>query len=124
MGTKKWNVISEISARYTFFGLSTKSLETKGFTSVRTYVRMYVTRLLENRSLLFSETLQFVRACKREKNVPSNFFFIFPFCPFWPKTVQHWPFWPKCPKREVFRIFFSIPNYVLIFPNFVFQAIS
>ena len=37
--------------------------------SVRTCVRTYATLLLENRSLLFSETLQLFRACKREKNV-------------------------------------------------------
>ena len=41
--------------------------------SVRACVRKCVTRLLENRSLLFSETLQLVRAFKREKNVPSAF---------------------------------------------------
>ena len=45
--------------------------------SVRASVRTCVTRLLENRSLLFSETLQLVRACKREKNVPSTFLIIF-----------------------------------------------
>ena len=32
---------------------------------VRACVRLSITRLLENRSLLFSETLQLVRACKR-----------------------------------------------------------
>ena len=35
--------------------------------SVRPSVRTYVTLLLENRSLLFSETLQLVRACKGGK---------------------------------------------------------
>ena len=49
---------------------------------VRPSVRMYVTLLLENRSLLFSETLQLVRACKWEKNVPSAFL----------KKLAFWPF--------------------------------
>ena len=40
---------------------------------VRASICPYVTLLLENRSLLFSETLQLVRACKCEKNVPSAF---------------------------------------------------
>ena len=40
---------------------------------VRASVRPCVTLLLENRLLLFSETLQLVRACKCEKNVPSAF---------------------------------------------------
>ena len=69
---------------------------------VRPYVRTYVTLLLENRSLLFSETLQLVRACKCEKNVPSAFLKKFPFCRFWPKTVQNCPFWPKIPKNGGF----------------------
>ena len=65
------------------FGLSTNwSLETLGVTSVRSsvrtfvrsYVRTSVTRFLGNRSLLFSETLQLVRAFRCEKNVPSVFF--------------------------------------------------
>ena len=72
---------------------------------VRPYVRACVTRLLENGSLFFSETLQLVRACKREKNVPSAFLKKIPFCPFWPKTVQNWPFWPKMPKIGGFSLF-------------------
>ena len=39
-------------------------------------MRSLVTRFLGNRSLLFSETLELVRACKCEKNVPSAFFII------------------------------------------------
>ena len=54
---------------FLIFGLSTKSLETLGVV----FVRACVTRFLGNCSLLFSETLQLVRACKREKNVPSSF---------------------------------------------------
>ena len=49
------------------FGLSAKLRIPK---DSRPFVRPCVTRLLENRSLLFSATLQLVRACKREKNVP------------------------------------------------------
>ena len=41
------------------------------------YVRTSARLILGNRSLLFSETLQLVRACKREKNVPSAFLIIF-----------------------------------------------
>ena len=40
-------------------------------------MRMYVTLLLENSLLLFSETLQLVRAFKRDKNVPRAFLIIF-----------------------------------------------
>ena len=43
-----------------FVGLSTKSLETLGVTSVRPFVRPLVTRFLVNRSLLFSETILLV----------------------------------------------------------------
>jgi hypothetical protein len=41
--------------------------------SPRSSIRSLVTDFLENRSLLFSETLQLVRAYKRDKNVPSAF---------------------------------------------------
>ena len=44
---------------------------------VRAYVRLCVTPFLGNRSLLFSEALQLVRAFKREQNVPSAFLIIF-----------------------------------------------
>ena len=60
-------------------------------------VRSYATLFLGNRSLLFSETLQWVRACRCEKNVPSAFLIIF--------TCPKWPFLPKWPKMEVFCIF-------------------
>ena len=87
-------------------------------TYVHTYVRTCVTRLLENRSLLFSETFQLVKACKCEKNVPSAFLKKFPFCPFWPKTVQNWPFWAKMPKNGGFSHFFTIRS--LEFCNFLY----
>ena len=67
-------------------------------------------------SLLFSETLQLVRACKQEKNVPSAFLKKFPFCPFWPISVQNWPFWSKMPKNGSFLHFSqSIHQNLLIF---------
>ena len=61
------------------FGLSTNwSLRPQeSRLSVRSSVRSSVTLFLGNRSLLFSETLQLVRACKFEKNVPSAFLIIF-----------------------------------------------
>ena len=58
----------------------------------------------------FSETLQLVRACKCEKNVPSAYLKKFRFRPFWPKTSKIGHFGPKCPKMEVFRIFIGIPS--------------
>ena len=46
--------------------------------------------------LLFSETLQLIRAFNSEKNVPIAFLKKIPFCPFWPKIVQNWPFGWMC----------------------------
>ena len=60
-----------------FWSLDQLVVETLGVASVRTSVSSYVctcaTLFLGNRSLLFSETLQLVRACRCEKNVPSAF---------------------------------------------------
>ena len=63
---------------------------------------MYITRFLENRSLLFSETLQLVRTQKGGKNVPSAFLIIFnvlailakncPKLPFLAQNDQKWRF--------------------------------
>ena len=75
------------------FGLSTKSLETLGVTSVRTSVRTSVTRFLGNRSLLFSETLQLVRAFRCEKNVPSAFLKIFTVLAILAKNWSKWAIW-------------------------------
>ena len=77
---------------------------------MRPCVCMYVTLLLENRSLLFSETLQLVRACKCEKNVPSAFLKNSHFAHFGQKLSKMGHFGPKCPKMEVFRIFLGIPS--------------
>ena len=57
--------------------LSAKSLETLGVASVHASVRSYVTLFLGNLSLLFSETLQLVRACRCEKNVLQALFYNF-----------------------------------------------
>ena len=83
--------------------------------SVRMFVRSYVRNAFSRKPFItFSETLQLVRACKREKNVPSAFLKKFPF---WPKTVPKiGHFGPKCPKMEVFRIFSqSLHQNLLIF---------
>ena len=56
-----------------------------------------------NCSLLFWNFA--IRARKCLKNFPSTFSKKFPFCPYWPKTVQNWPFFPKI---EFFCIFFPI----------------
>ena len=55
-------------------------------------VRTSVTRFLGNRSLLFSETLQLVRACRCEKNVPSAFLKIFTVLVILAKNCPKWPF--------------------------------
>ena len=68
--------------------------------SICTSVRTYVTRLLENRSLLFSETLQSVRACKCEKNVPSAFLKN----PVLVNSVKIWNLSPKYPKCMFFTL--------------------
>ena len=70
---------------------------------VRPSVRPCVTLLLENRSLLFSKTLQSVRACKCEKNVPSAFLKKIPVLPILAKNcpelvilAQKWRFFAIC----------------------------
>ena len=79
--------------------------------SIRTCVRASVTLLLESHSLLFSETLQLVRACKGGKNVPSNFLRKNPVSPIFAKNCPKLLFFSsKCPKMEVFRIFLVIPS--------------
>ena len=78
-------------------------------------VHSYVTQFLENLSLLFSETLQLVRACKRDKNVPSAFLKNSRFSHFGQKLTKIGHFGLKCPKLEVFA-FFTILS--LEFPIF------
>ena len=77
---------------------------------VRPFVRPLVTQFLENRSLLFSETLQLVRACKRDKNVPSAFLKKITICPFWPKTVQNWS--PNSTFWWFFNLYFDHFSYL------------
>ena len=60
-----------------FWSLDQLVVETFGVASVRACVRTSATLFLGNRSLLFSETLQLVRACKRKKHVTSAFWIIF-----------------------------------------------
>ena len=57
------------------------------------FVRSSVTLFLGNRSLLFSETLQLVRACKQEKNVPSAFLIIFTVSAILAKNWPKLAFW-------------------------------
>ena len=106
------------------FGLSTKSLETLGVTSVRTYVRpfirSFVSLFLGNRSLLFSETLQFVRACRCEKNVPSAFLIIFTVLAILAKNCPKWPFLSKNDQNGGFWHFFQ--NCASEFPYFLLEA--
>ena len=86
---------------------------------VRPYMRTYVTLLLENRSLLFSETLQLVRACKREKNVPNAFLIIFTvLAKNWPKLAIWLDVWKspfkgwKSWKKPESRCFLSLDEVV------------
>ena len=84
---------------FTFWSLDQLVVETLGVAFVRTYVRTYVrssvTLFLGNRSLLFYETLQLVRACRCEKNVPSAFLKIFTVLAILAKNCPKWPVWPK-----------------------------
>ena len=94
------------------FGLSTnwslRPQESRSF--VRTSVRSCVTLFLGNRSLLFYETLQLARACKREKNFPIAFLIIFTVFAI---LVKKWPklaflaFLPKITKNIGFTPVFS-----------------
>ena len=88
-------------------GLSTKSLETLGVASVHMYVHPYMRDAFSRKPFItFSETLHIVRACKREKNVPSTILKIF------------WPFRPKMTKN---RGFFQ--NRASQFSNFFARGI-
>ena len=72
------------------------------------FVPPSVTQYLRIRSLLFSETLLLVRACKHNKNVPSAFFKS-PFFPIFPNTVENFPLWPKIHSNGGFCAFFCNP---------------
>ena len=73
---------------------------------VRMYVCTYVTLLLENRSLLFSETLQLVRACKCEKNFPSAFLKKIPVSLIFPKNCPKWGILAQNAQKWRFFAFF------------------
>ena len=75
--------------------------------SVRSSVRSLVTQFLENRSLLFSETLQLVRAYKRDKNVPSAFLKKIPVLPILAKNCPKLAFLSQNAQKWRFFAFFS-----------------
>ena len=60
---------------------------------VHTSVRTSVTLLLENRSLLFSETLQLIRAFNSEENVPTAFLKKNPVLPILAKNCPKLAIW-------------------------------
>ena len=80
-----------------YWSLDQLVVETLGVTSVRSYVLSFVrpSRFLGNRSLLFSETLQLVRACRCEKNVPRALLIIFTILAILAKNCPTWPFLAK-----------------------------
>ena len=75
----------------------------------RLSIHLSVAQFLENHSLLFSETLQLVRACKRDKNVPSAFLKNSHFAHFGQKLNKIGHFVPKCLKMVGFFAFFHNP---------------
>ena len=93
-----------------FWSLDQLVVETLGVTSVRTSVHSYATLFLGNRSLLFYETLQLVRACRLEKNVPSAFLKIFTVLAILAKNCPKWPFLAKNDQNGGFFHFFSEPR--------------
>ena len=98
------------------FGLSTKSLETLGVVFVRPYVRTSRFFLETVLSLLFSETLQVVRACKRKKNVPSAFLIIFTVLAILAKNWPKLAFLAENNQNGGFLLFSQ--NHASVFPNF------
>ena len=75
-----------------FWSLDQLVVETLGVAFVRPSIRSSVTLFLGNRSLLFYETLQLVRACRCKKNVPSAFLKIFTVLAILAKNCPKWPF--------------------------------
>ena len=70
------------------------------------FVRPSVTQFLKNLSLLFSETLQLVRACKREKNIPSAFLKKNPVLPLLAKNCPKLAILAQNAKNGGFSLFF------------------
>ena len=64
-------------------------------------------QFLEIHSLLFSETLQLVRACKRDKNVPSAFLKKIPILPILAKNCPKLAFLAQNAQKWRFFAFFS-----------------
>ena len=73
---------------FSYWSLDHLVVETLGVA----FVRPCVTLFLGNRSLLFYETLQLVRACRCEKNYPSAFLKIFIVLAILAKNSPKWPF--------------------------------
>ena len=69
------------------WGFLSLDLRSRVCPSVRMYIRTCGTLFLGNRSLIFSETLHILWACKHEKNVPSAFFYNFH------RLAKNWPKW-------------------------------
>ena len=97
-----------------FWSLDQLVVETLGVAFVRPYVRpfarTYATLFLGNRSLLFSETVQLVRACRCEKNFPSAFLIIFTVLAILAKNCPKWPFLAKNDQNGGFWHFFLEPR--------------
>ena len=99
------------------FGLSTKSLEPLGVAAVRSYVTLF----LGNRSLVFSDTLQLVSACKCEKIVPRDFLKKIPDLPILAKNSPKLAILAQnAQKRRFFAFFFAICS--LEFANFWYEV--
>ena len=80
-----------------FWSLDQLVVETLGVAFVRTYVHPFVRNAFSRKLfIIFSETLELVRACKREKNVPSAFLIIFTVLAILAKNWSKWPFGWMC----------------------------
>ena len=84
---------------------------------VRTYGCTSVTLLLENRSLIFPETLQLVRAWKCKKNVPSAFLKKIPVLPILAKNSPKLAILAQNAQKWRFFAFFRNPC-IIFFWNF------
>ena len=83
------------------------SFEILGVASVRTSIRASAKLFLRNRSLLFSETLHLVRACKCKKNVSSTLLIIFTVLAILAKNAKNWPLWPKMTNNRTVHQFIN-----------------
>ena len=94
-----------------------KNLELSPRLSVCPSVRLSATRFLRIPSLLFSETLQLVRACNRDKNVPSAFLKTNPVSPILAKNCPKLAFLAQNAQKWRFFAFLSqsVRQNLLIF---------